>query len=96
MELWAAYDSNEVAADERYKGKLLRVVGTLASIDKDFLDKVVLRLRSPNQFMHTSATLVDAQKGAAASLRKGMEITVECECAGRIVGSPVLRKCEIR
>lgn len=56
-ELFSAYHENEVAADDRYKGKKLLVIGTVASIDKDFLDNINVQLRTSNQFMPVAATM---------------------------------------
>ena len=94
--LFNAYEANEVAADDRYKGKKLLVTGTLASVDKDFTDSVVLHLAGPNPFMHISATLDDDEKSKAARLSKGDKVTVLCEGRGRIVGSPVLGDCVVK
>ena len=92
-QLQSAYDTNEVAADNIFKGKTVRIKGTIASIDKDFTDDVVLRLAARNQFMDVSATMIDSEKAAAADLRKGQPVTVDCESVMRIVGSPSASKC---
>src|SRR4051812_16911126 len=34
-DLYAAYQANEVAADDKYKGKKLAVVGAMTAIEKD-------------------------------------------------------------
>jgi hypothetical protein len=93
MKLWQDYDSNEVAADNIYKGKTLRVSGTVDSIDKDAFDNMVLGLHSPNPFMHTRAKMVAADAPAVASLAKGARVVLVCEARGRIIGSPVLDDC---
>ena len=49
------YHRNEVAADERYKGKLLTVVGQVAAIEKDAFDNIVVRLKTANPFMGAMA-----------------------------------------
>ena len=93
--LVADYRANEVAADEKYKGKLLRVTGTVDSIDKDFMDDIVVRIKSDNMFMSIMANVDDSEKSAAARLAKGGPVTVVCEGGGLIVGSPVLNDCTI-
>jgi hypothetical protein len=40
LTLYADYRRNEVAADNVYKGRTLAVKGVVASINKDFLDKL--------------------------------------------------------
>lgn len=94
-QLWTDYQNNEVAADEKYKGRLLLVTGTIASIDKDAFDNMVVRLQSPNQFMNVHAKLEDSEKSEAARLSKGQKVTVKCEGGGMIIGSPMLRDCTI-
>jgi len=93
INLWQAYESNEVAADEQYKNKRLLITGTVTSIDKDFLDNIILVLKSPNQFMGTHATMEKSEKSEASRLKKGDAVTLACTCKGRIVGSPSLRDC---
>lgn len=92
-ELFDAYHENEVAADDRFKGKKLRVTGTIASIDKDFLDNVVVRLQTANQFQSVMATVREAEKSTAAKLKKGQKATVTCKGRGMVVGSPSLDDC---
>lgn len=92
MELFSAYDANEVAADAAYKGRRLQVVGEVAGIDKDFTNKVIVRLQTPNPFMSVMAYGV--APATAASLRKGQSISLTCRGDGLLMGSPVLRGCE--
>lgn len=92
-ELFDAYHENEVAADERFKSKKLRVTGTVTSIDKDFLDNIVVRLQTANQFQSVMATVREAEKSAAAKLKKGQKLTVVCKGRGMVVGSPSLDDC---
>jgi hypothetical protein len=93
--LWDDYHANEVSADDRYKGRRLRVSGTVASIDKDFMDNIVIRLSTPNQFMGIMATMESSERSRAASMSKGQKVTVVCRGGGMIVGSPSLRDCTI-
>lgn len=95
IKLWQDYDANEVAADGIYKGKILKVTGTVASIDKDFLDNIIVHLKSPNPIMNTMAKLEKSESSKAAALNKGAPITLTCEGAGRVVGSPSLDDCTI-
>lgn len=91
--LWQEYHDNEVAADQRYKGRTLVVSGRVDSIDKDFMDGLVIRLRSSNPYMTTMANLNKKQENVAAQLRKGAEIDMRCTGGGMVIGSPVLRDC---
>lgn len=91
--LFSAYEKNEVAADQQYKGKSLSVSGTVQSIDKDAFDNIVVQLRSSNEFMPVHAYLTKEHESLAASLNKGQKVTWTCEGNGRIIGSPMLKDC---
>ncbi|MBU9520250.1 OB-fold putative lipoprotein [Burkholderia multivorans] len=91
--LFDAYDKNEVAADQKYKGKALSVSGTIQSIDKDAFDNIVVKLRTSNEFMPVNAYLSKEHEAFAATLEKGKKVTWTCEGNGRLIGSPILRDC---
>jgi hypothetical protein len=93
--LFQDYDANEVAADEKYKGKLLGVQGKVQSIDKDAFDNVIVRLVTPNQFMGVSGTIKAVDRTTAGSLTKGQTVRLYCEGTGRLIGSPTLKNCFI-
>ena len=91
--LFADYHANEVSADAKYKGKTLAVTGTVSSIDKDFMDDVVVHFATSSPFMGIMAKLDVSQKGMAAGLTKGQQIRLVCEGGGMVVGSPALSDC---
>jgi hypothetical protein len=89
-ELQADYDANEVAADERYKNKILRITGTIESINKDILDDPYVVLRTGDfKGVHCHFNSSDGLQ----SLRKGKQIAVRCRADGYIIGSPVAKDC---
>lgn len=92
--LYLAYDANEVAADQLYKGNRLAVSGTVGSIDRDFLDQIYVQRDVGELFMGVQAN--GLPEHVAASLHKGQQITAECTGAGLMVGSPILDDCELR
>jgi hypothetical protein len=91
--LWREYQENEVAADIRYKGKRLRVTGTLVSVERDADGSPVLHLVSGNPIFRTMATLDRAHIPAAAQLKKGDLVVVRCIGAGVTMRFPQLEKC---
>ncbi|ASL48349.1 hypothetical protein bAD24_III13190 [Burkholderia sp. AD24] len=91
--LFDAYDNNEVAADQTYKGKTLAIAGTVQSIDKDAFDNIVVALRTKNEFMPVHAYLNKEHESLAASLHKGQKISWVCVGSGKIIGSPIIRDC---
>jgi len=94
-ELFDEYHANEVAADLKYKGRDVLVVGTVQSIDKDVLNNIVARLSTRNKFQPVSVTLKPRQEGAAAAFKKGDILTFDCKGAGMIIGSPSMKECNV-
>lgn len=92
-DLSSGYEKNEVAMDERLKGKIIEVSGVVQSIDKDFTDSIVLLLAAKNQFMPARMGLNDSEKAKAIQLEKGKRVEVRCENMSRVVGSPSGRGC---
>lgn len=95
-QLFTAYQANEVAADQQYKGRALLVKGSVGSIDKDAFGNVIVQLATSNPFMPVRATLESGEKAKAAGLSKGQAIAVACEGGGMLIGDPVLSDCTIR
>lgn len=93
VQLWREYQENEVAADNQYKGKRLRVTGTVVSVERDADGSPVLHLLSGNPIFRTMATLDRAFIPDAARLRKGDQVVVRCIGAGLMMRMPQLEKC---
>lgn len=91
--LWREYHENEVAADTRYKGKSLRVTGTLVNVERDADGRPVLHLVSGNPIFLTMATLDSAYIPAAGKLKKGNMVVVRCIGAGVLMRMPQLEEC---
>lgn len=91
--LFNDYQANEVAADNKYKGKKLLVSGTVASIDKGPFGGLILRLASPNEFMNTMCDIEKSEQGTMATLSKGDQVRVLCKGHGMVLGSPSLDDC---
>lgn len=90
------YQANEVAADATYRGRRLRVTGTVHSIDKDFLDNAILQLETSDEFAPVRATLHPSHTSRAAALSRGAHVRLYCEGKGMILGSPMLDGCLIQ
>lgn len=82
--LVADYKANEVAADEKYKNRLLVVTGSVASIGKDIMDNPYVTLSSGEQydFRSVQCTFDDDHIAKASKLKKGMKISVTGTCKG--------------
>lgn len=93
QQIYRDYDSNQIAADNKYKGKLLKVTGTVDSINSDFVDEAVVEITAGG-FLETVSAEGDSNfTNTAATLSKGQEITVLCRGAGEIMGFPMMNDC---
>ncbi|MBW9102915.1 OB-fold protein [Paraburkholderia phenoliruptrix] len=88
-ELYAAYHDNEVAADQTYKGKSLRIRGMVVGIAKDVLNHPYVSLAG-SQFGTVHLQFGDRSASELAKLHRGMNIEVTCRGDGMIIGIPVL------
>lgn len=90
-----SYDSNEVAADQKYKVEkaYILVSGKVNSINKDIMGDPYLALRGHAMFQDVQAHFEKAEIDVLAALRKGQEASFVCRVAGRIVSQVMLREC---
>lgn len=89
--LFADYEANEVSADEMYKGKVLRVSGTISKIGKDVLDTPYVELSASDVF---GVQCMFDDTGALGSLKRGKKLTLRCKGDGKL-GNVILRGCMI-
>jgi hypothetical protein len=92
--LYAAYEANEVAADEEYKGKLVRVSGTIEDIGKDILDSPYVKFEGTNSLFGVQAMFPKSAASQLARLQKNQFLTVQCTVTGKL-GNVLLKNCVI-
>ena len=80
-ELLKAYEDNEVAADNDYKGKWIKISGTVESIGKDILDEPYVTLKT-GQYEIRNVQIYFDDSSQLGNLRKGQNITA----IGRVKG----------
>lgn len=96
--LHAEYAANEVAADAKYKGKLIVVFGSLAEIRKDAFGNAILDLATSRQQLslyEVHCKLRESEHGQAAGLAKGAVVFVKARCDGFVLKSVMLSDCVI-
>ena len=94
--LTAIYHQNEVAADQRFKGKRLKIIGFVDEIRKDFLDTPIVELGVyDHPLMSTRCEFNKTDEDVLSRLQKGMRITIIGTCRGMVLGSVSLRHCTI-
>lgn len=91
--LFAAYDANEVAADNNYKGKQLLITGTVNEISKDFTDAIIVQLDGGGYIQEVWCYFDDAK--AAANLSKGDRISVIGKCNGFLMKNVIVKDCSL-
>jgi len=79
-DLTAAYEENEVNADNNFKGKIFYVRGRISDIKKDILDNIYVTLEGSEMFRQVQCFFDD--KETAAKLHKGMKVTFKGRCEG--------------
>ena len=94
-QLYSEYDSNEVAADLKYKDKVITVEGIIDDIGKDIMDDIYVTLKGDQYFGNVQCFFSDSHTDKAASLRKGDKITVKGLCTGKMM-NVLVRGCIIR
>ncbi|MFT4257051.1 MAG: zinc-ribbon domain-containing protein [Pseudoxanthomonas sp.] len=94
IELHAAYDANEIAADAKFKGKRLRVSGLVESIESDVMDEPDIVLYAGDSVFNPPRAS-GMSKAQAAMLVKGKSADIECTGAGEVMGTPMLEDCRL-
>ena len=92
-QLYADYEANGVAADEKYKGKVLRVTGRVNSIDRDIMDEIYVTLQG-DDWGDVQCFFAESHVDEAVQLSKGQTITIKGKCDGKMM-NVLLRGCTI-
>jgi len=92
--IFKAYKDNEVGADERFKGKFVKIEGVVSNIGKDILDDIYVTFEVPRSLFEVQAYFDPKEKGAVAQLAKGQRITVVCMGEGKVL-NVLMKKCTV-
>ena len=95
-ELFRDYEANEVAADEKYKGKMIGVQGTVKSIGKDIVGSMYITLSTEERYgiMSVQCMFDDEFKNQLAQLKKGQNVMVSGRLDGKM-GNVILSDCHL-
>lgn len=97
VELFAAYYENEVAADQRFKGRRLIVTGQVKDIGKDITDTAYLMLGdNPDILRGTQAFFPATEASGLVRLKRGATVELECVVAGKALTNVILQGCSLR
>lgn len=87
QQIVAEYDANEIAADNKYKGKIVRITARVEDIGKDIMDSPYITF-SDNQQFSTRGVQCYFKKSEAAKLadvRKGQQVTIQGKVDGLLM-----------
>ena len=87
------YNSNEVAADAKYKGKNILVRGVVEAIAKDAFDNPYLSIKGSQMFHTVHAQFPDSALDDLAKMKKGQNVALICKVSGMIIGSVMAEGC---
>ena len=81
--LYKEYNENEIAADEKYKGKIIEVTGVIRDIGNDIMDNAYITLVGNEYFGDIQCYF--NEKSVVAKLSKGKRITIIGSCSGLLM-----------
>jgi len=96
-ELFAAYQKDEAAADELYKGKLLRVSGLVDYVGTDLVldaPQVILSGAAKDKARGVDCAFDTRYEKQVAKIEQGDKVTVLGTCEGSYKYNVLLRDCE--
>ena len=91
-----SYNENTVAADQKFKDKKFKVIGTVADISTDLLGDPYVTLRGGvNQFMEPQFGFEKSDSAQLAKLKKGSKVTLICTGKGDVAKTPMSGSCSL-
>ncbi len=93
--IYSEYESNEVAADSKYKGKVIIVTGVIQDIGKDILDKAYIVVGGQGFLDGVQCAFAESQNSVIAQLSKGKSVKVKGKVNGKR-GNVQLEKCSLQ
>ena len=94
VDLFEAFNTNEVAADELYNGKKLLVVGVVNNIGKDVTNTPYLSLEI-GYLKSINCYFSEKNKKELSKLNKGDRVQIIGKCSGLSLTSVIIKKCEL-
>ena len=96
QQLFSEYEANEVAADLKYKGKVLLVTGVVTDIGKDIFDTPFIEM-SLDQFglEGVKCNFAENEVPGIASISKGQTLTMKGKGDGKPIFAVELRGCTL-
>jgi hypothetical protein len=94
-DLYKAYENNEIAAGQKYQGKIVEVQGTISTIGKDIMGSPYVGLKTSNVIGLIQCLTADSENSRVAELNKGQSVTVVGKVIGFTFGMLEIDNCVI-
>lgn len=94
-DLATEYKANQVAADEKYKGKTIEVSGTIYNIGKDILDAPYVTLNGVDMVTNIQCMFDKSDQSQLSSLSKDTKIVLRGKVSGQVVFNVLMNNCSI-
>ena len=98
-DLYAAFEENEIAADEKFKGKLIKITGIVNDINsKDTFSSanILLDVDDSTIFGCVQCNFNSTNEKALVSVEKGQSVTITGTCGGLSLYNIIVNACELQ
>jgi hypothetical protein len=93
--IYAAYQKNEVAADQKYKDKVIVVTGKITDIGKDIIDSPYLIVGGTGMIDGCQCVFAESAVDQIAKAAKGDQVSVKGTCTGYL-GMVEMENCSLQ
>lgn len=97
QEFIAEFDKNQLAAEEKYKGKVVELTAYVDNISEDILGKPFLSLKPVNNeyYFDTSIQCYFKDKSELTSLENGQQVSVQGKVDTQSLGIISIKDCSV-
>lgn len=90
------FDENQLAAEEKYKDKIIRFSGYIRNISEDIMGSPFLSINptSDEYYYGTNIQCMFKEKSELTSLKNGQSITLEGKVDNQSIGIIVIKNCK--
>lgn len=94
--IWLDFNANEVAAENKYKDKIVSIKGKINIIKTDMAGNPMISFSIDSYGLKTIQCFFSSEeKGSIGSLSKGQRVIVSGTVNGMIMGSIFIRECRL-
>lgn len=94
-QLYGEYDANKIAADARYKDKIISITGEINRIGKDITDTAYVVIGGTG-LNGVQCMFPKDQESSISRLSRGQIITAQGQLSGQIVGNIIMDGCILK